>query len=1177
VDENQPSGTDVGNFSTTDPDAADTHTYSLVTGTGDTDNGQFTISGGTLKTNAQFNFEVKNSYSVRVRTTDNGTPAQSFEESFTISINDANDAPLATNDSYSGAIGNTKASVGLTVTGEPVVALTGNVLTSNDTDEDATLPHTLSAVAETVTSTGGGTATISSNGSFTFVPGVGDKNQSDTFSYHVTDGQATSTGTVTVGISNTLVWYVDNSKATNGDGRSTSPLNSLTGINGAGGSGDSDGPGDILFLYQGSGNYTGGLPLEASQQLIGQPNGLSVNNGVSNVTLVAPSGSNPTIANASGNAIALGTGNTIRSVNAGNASGSGISGSNFGTLDVGSVGVNTTGQALSLTTGTLSGSLSGVTSSGGTNNVLLSGVATGGNTFNLGSGSLSGATSDAFKVDGGNGSFSYSGTMGNATTLATNILNKTGGTVTLSGDINPSTAAKGISVSGNSGGTTVNFSGANKKINTGTGTGVNLSNNGSSGGATVNFTNGGLAITGTSNASGFSATGGGTMNVTGSGNTVATSSGTPVNVANTSIGAGGMTWQSVTATGAATNGISLTGASGPFTVTGATNLGTAAGSGPTGVGINVANWSSGALSFGSVDIQRRGTTGILFDNFGGSSAGFGATTIPNQNNAGGHGIRIEDSSSAVTVASANISNANQTVAQTDSDNNGFPDNDADGDAIFLKNNTDSFTLNGGTLLNNDGDGIDIRTASNLTLNGVTINGVGAFVGTTGNAGGIGGHGIFAWNLTGTNAITNSTITNWEATATNGLRWWVQGAGVGTMTVKGTTFSNSGDGTETANPRPVPSNAILYRGDNSSNTSLTVGGTNPGDPCAFTNIMGEAIGHGAGHNAGSTATANLTVLNNTFTGSPGQGQNTMSARNVEGGKATVVISGNTFDRVANHASDQSGVIDIGGDGLLAGNSISFTVTNNTIKNIGSNTGDCDGAGTGTLPCQGRRAIDVFIDDNTNVSGPIVVSGNTITNTVRAGIIFDIGSVYNGNSFTGKITNNTVGTDAAPVGYGTVLSAGGESGIRVESRSQNAKDLNVLVSGNSVRNGNGAAGSALNTSGLFLRTQNTGTMSATVTNNNINTNTAANAFEINVNTNFGAGGTLCADIGSGGSAGQANTLAAGAGTIGLGEFLGTLNVEQASATALATANGIPSGNVSITGGSPQFGVACAAPPS
>src|SRR5207249_6579992 len=96
-----------------------------------------------------------------------------------------------------------------------------SVLTANDTDEDTTFPHTVSAVAETVTSTGGGTATINSVGSFTFLPGVGDKNQNDSFSYHATDGSLTAAGTVTVHIENFLVWYANNALGSNGDGRSS--------------------------------------------------------------------------------------------------------------------------------------------------------------------------------------------------------------------------------------------------------------------------------------------------------------------------------------------------------------------------------------------------------------------------------------------------------------------------------------------------------------------------------------------------------------------------------------------------------------------------------------------------------------------------------------------------------------------------------------------------------------------------------------------------------------------------------------------------------------------------------------------------------------------------------------------------------------------------------------------
>ena len=84
IDENQPAGTAVGTFSTTDPDAGDTFTYQLVDGDGSTDNSSFTIDGDTLKATASFDYETKNSYSVRVRTTD--ALGKSFEQTFTIFV-----------------------------------------------------------------------------------------------------------------------------------------------------------------------------------------------------------------------------------------------------------------------------------------------------------------------------------------------------------------------------------------------------------------------------------------------------------------------------------------------------------------------------------------------------------------------------------------------------------------------------------------------------------------------------------------------------------------------------------------------------------------------------------------------------------------------------------------------------------------------------------------------------------------------------------------------------------------------------------------------------------------------------------------------------------------------------------------------------------------------------------
>ena len=91
IAENLAIGTVIGNLSTTDPDTGNTFTYSLVTGTGSTDNALFTIQNNQLKTNAAFDFETKNSYSIRVKTTDQG--GLSFEKVLAISVTNINETP----------------------------------------------------------------------------------------------------------------------------------------------------------------------------------------------------------------------------------------------------------------------------------------------------------------------------------------------------------------------------------------------------------------------------------------------------------------------------------------------------------------------------------------------------------------------------------------------------------------------------------------------------------------------------------------------------------------------------------------------------------------------------------------------------------------------------------------------------------------------------------------------------------------------------------------------------------------------------------------------------------------------------------------------------------------------------------------------------------------------------
>jgi len=174
VEENQPPGTAVGSFSTTDPDAGDTFTYSLVSGDGDDDNSAFTVTGSQLQTAISFDYETKASYSIRVRTTDSG--ALHYEEAFTITVTDINDPPAAAND---------------TATTSQNTAVTIDVLT-NDSDPDGDTPTVYSA-------TNGTHGSVVNNGSSVTYTPDDDFTGTDSFDYTISDGDGgTDTATVTV-------------------------------------------------------------------------------------------------------------------------------------------------------------------------------------------------------------------------------------------------------------------------------------------------------------------------------------------------------------------------------------------------------------------------------------------------------------------------------------------------------------------------------------------------------------------------------------------------------------------------------------------------------------------------------------------------------------------------------------------------------------------------------------------------------------------------------------------------------------------------------------------------------------------------------------------------------------------------------------------------------------------
>jgi hypothetical protein len=618
VAENRPAGIFVGTLASVDPDAGQTHTYALVPGAGDADNGSFAIGpASTLTTTASFNYEAKSAYSLRIRATDSGSPAQSFEKTLTIQVVDVNDAPVAGADSYGGVVGNTKAALGVTVTGEPVVALTGSVLTANDTDEDA--GDVVSAVVETVASPGGGSAAINANGSFTFLPGVGEKDQSDSFTYHVTDGDASDVGTVTVEIGSALVWYVNNAVGSDGDGRSTAPFDSLAGVNGVGGAGDADAAGDVIFLHEGSGPYGGGLVLEPTQALLGQPYGLA------GVGVAAPvgSGSNPAVTNASGAGITLANGVEIQRVNVATTSGDGIAGTN---VDTATIGSNMT---------------------------------------------VTGATGADLKLSGGSGAVTFGGAIANTAGRSIDIQNRTGGSVSVAGAI--SDTGQGIHLSGNAGAALM-FSGT----------------------LTLN--------TGPSPA--FTAAGGGTVTVAGSSNTLATTTATALAVANTTIGASGLTFRRISANGAA-NGIVLagTGSAGGLTVSGNALPGSG-GTIQNSSGAGILLTATRSPRFFWMTVQDSGADGIR------GSAVSGSASIANSTVTGSaeNHLIITDSSGSLnlTVTGSTFSNTSPITGN---------------DGIHLDaNDTASITasVTGSTFDNNRGDHFQFSTnASSSGTNSVT--------------------------------------------------------------------------------------------------------------------------------------------------------------------------------------------------------------------------------------------------------------------------------------------------------------------------------------------------------------------------------------------------------------------------------------------------------------------------
>jgi Ca2+-binding RTX toxin-like protein len=373
-----------------------------------------------------------------------------------------NDAPVADTDSYSGGNHGIRLRVGTTHADAHEVELSGNVL---DGDSDVDTPTgNLTTTPGPIQSTDcaaaapscSGNVTMASDGTFTYDPPAGG-DTSDSFQYTVEDNDTgdsdgtedTHTNTVTIGMSGTRAWFVDDSSPTDGRGVSHDPAQSLARLSTGGNLNEEDGLGDRILVY--SGTYTSGLQMENEQKLLGEPHGLNIGG----TQFVAAGGTPPAISHSGASVVTLGLDNEIQDLALGNGSTS-LAGTSIGTAVLDDTTINNAGgRAIEITTGGTfnPASFDSVSSSNSPGvGVGLTGLS---GTIGLGSGTIQNATGTDFHVSGGNAAITYSGAISDGTGRLVNVANTTGGSRSFTGAVTDavdnSNGSTAVSIDGASG------------------------------------------------------------------------------------------------------------------------------------------------------------------------------------------------------------------------------------------------------------------------------------------------------------------------------------------------------------------------------------------------------------------------------------------------------------------------------------------------------------------------------------------------------------------------------------------------------------------------------------------------------------------------------------------------------------------------------------------------------
>jgi hypothetical protein len=232
----------------------------------------------------------------------------------TVTINVGVRAPAVVSQSFVGAIGNTALQVGGSRAAGPEVYEGAANALHGDSDPSG---GTLSTTPATITTADGGTVTLAGDGTFTYEPPAGFTGPSDSFGYEVDSSEgASAAATATIVFDPARVWYADNaSAAPAATGTSAAPFNSLAQAVAVAARGD------VVFLFDSSTPYTGGLTLGPDQTLVGEPAGLTVYGE----DLLDPSSGASAQITSSGVGLTLSDGDLLDGVAVENTGGAGVS------------------------------------------------------------------------------------------------------------------------------------------------------------------------------------------------------------------------------------------------------------------------------------------------------------------------------------------------------------------------------------------------------------------------------------------------------------------------------------------------------------------------------------------------------------------------------------------------------------------------------------------------------------------------------------------------------------------------------------------------------------------------------------------------------------------------------------------------------------------------------------